>query len=107
MAGFRLARTGFVQRIAGSHADGRYLLSALLLQRLIVRHQILTAVTLNDADVIRVQPPLNVGSDVIDRFIDGLDESLTYLSAQARCLIASLPSIARFLSGYSAGIAYE
>jgi putrescine aminotransferase len=107
MAGFRLARAGFVQRIIGDHADGRYLLSALLLQRLIVKHQILTAVTLNNADVIRVQPPLNVASDVIDAFIDALDESLTYLSAQARSLIASLPSVARFLSGYPAGIVYE
>jgi putrescine aminotransferase len=107
MTGFRLGRPGVLRRLSGGNSDARYLLSSLLLNRLIVKHRIVTALTLNNADVIRVQPPLDVSTDVVDHFIDALEESLKYLSGYLGAVLSSVPRIARFMRSHPVAVAYE
>jgi putrescine aminotransferase len=107
MTGFLLGRPAVLRRLPGLSSDAQYLLSGLLLNRLIEKHRIVTALTLNHADVIRVQPPLDVSTSVIDRFVDALDESLTYLSRSVGSMLSSVPRIVRFMRAHPVAVPYE
>jgi putrescine aminotransferase len=107
LAGIKLAVPGVLRPALASHPDGRYLLSSLLLKRLIREHRMVTSITLNNADVVRVQPPLNAERQVIDQFVEALEESLHYLRAYAKAVLNSVPDIVRFLRSNSVAGMYE
>ena len=51
--------------------------TGMLIRELLVKHRIMTAYTLNNPDVLRLQPPLTVTRDQMDEVVGALDESLT------------------------------
>lgn len=59
------------------------------------RHRILTATTLNDPNVLRVEPPLNVDSADLDRFVDALDCSLRACGSFLRVARQEAPRLLR------------
>jgi putrescine aminotransferase len=114
MLGVELKPPGILRSVASGafgkqmqNSDARYLLSGVVLRELITRRGLVTAITLHNADVIRVQPPLNVTRDVIDEFIDGLDDTLTQVKSYARTVWKSAPDIINFLRSRSVETAYE
>jgi hypothetical protein len=74
---------------------------------LITKQGLVTAITLNNADVIRVQPPLNVERETIDRFVDGVEAALAGIRNYARSVWKSVPDIISFLRSKSVAAAYE
>jgi putrescine aminotransferase len=79
----------------------------LLIQRLAREHGVITANTLNNPNVLRLQPALNVERDVLDYVVDCLESSLNYLHKFKEATIAALPDIWRFLSSDDLTGAYE
>lgn len=59
------------------------------------RHRILTATTLNDPNVLRVEPPLNVEPADLDRFVDALDCSLRASGSFLRVALREAPRLLR------------
>jgi putrescine aminotransferase len=51
--------------------------TGMLIRELLVKHRIMTAYTLNNPSVLRLQPPLTVTRDQMDEVVDALDEGLT------------------------------
>jgi putrescine aminotransferase len=84
----------FGERIAAS--DVRYLFSAMVLQRLVRKHRMVTTMALLDPDVIRVQPPLNLGQALAARFVEGLEETLEFVGHHTQATARALPDIVRF-----------
>ena len=66
-----------------------------------------TAITLNNADVLRVQPPLNAGQEVLDSFVDALDETLRSVSRFGRSVVRVLPDIVRLFRPGNFAASYE
>ncbi|MBC7105527.1 MAG: aspartate aminotransferase family protein [Firmicutes bacterium] len=69
---------GFVGRLSGGILEkvaGDYL-GSLVAGELLNRHRIITAYTLNNPNVIRLEPPLTVTREQIDACVDGLAEVL-------------------------------
>jgi putrescine aminotransferase len=54
-------------------------MSSLVLLDLYQEHRILTAYTLNDMNVLRFQPPLDIAREHLDYVVDSLDQTLTRL----------------------------
>ncbi|MDI3529359.1 MAG: putrescine aminotransferase, partial [Thermoanaerobacter sp.] len=52
-------------------------LGSLIAGELQNKHRIITAYTLNNPNVIRLEPPLIVTKEQIDKVVDALDEILT------------------------------
>jgi putrescine aminotransferase len=48
---------------------------------------VMTAYTLNNPNVLRLEPPLNVGREDIDRVVAALDETLTRLRGPVRGIL--------------------
>jgi len=69
---------GFLNRVSGSALEGlsdEYF-AALVAGKLLNNYGILTAYTLNNPNVIRVEPPLIITYQQIDRFVDALEDIL-------------------------------
>jgi putrescine aminotransferase len=54
-------------------------MSSLVLLDLYQEHRILTAYTLNNMNVLRFQPPLDIAREHLDYVVDSLDQTLTRL----------------------------
>jgi putrescine aminotransferase len=61
--------------------------SGLVIMELHTRHHVMTAYTLNNPNVLRLEPPLNVGREDIDRVVAALDETLTRLRGPVRGIL--------------------
>jgi ornithine--oxo-acid transaminase len=51
----------------------------LIVTPLLTKHRILTQVAANNADIVKILPPLIVGEKEIDRFVQALDEVISDL----------------------------
>ena len=69
---------------------GKGLLCGMVIRELYIRHQILTAYTLNNPDVLRFEPALNVERADIDSVVEALDETLHSLKGYLRATMTSL-----------------
>jgi putrescine aminotransferase len=92
---------------AGAQGDAEQLFVGLLIRRLAREHSIITANTLHNPNVLRLQPPLNVELDVLDYTVDCLDKALQYLSRFQEAMLEALPDIMRFLQSDSLTGAFE
>jgi putrescine aminotransferase len=113
MIGVELRPPARLQAIAGvfgrnlEESDSRHLFCGLVLKRLIEEHGMVTAITLNKADVLRVQPPLNTEQEVVDSFVDALDETLRSVSRFGRSVLRAVPDIVRLFMPGSFAASYE
>ncbi|GAW91345.1 PLP-dependent aminotransferase [Calderihabitans maritimus] len=76
---FEELNQGLLNRMTGG-ALGRLsqeYMGALVAVELMNRHRIITAYTLNNPNVIRLEPPLTVTREEIDRVVEALDEILS------------------------------
>jgi hypothetical protein len=55
-----------------------------------------TAVTLHDPNVIRIQPPLVVDRDLVDGFLEAFDETLTHVEDVSSAALHAIPDLVRF-----------
>jgi putrescine aminotransferase len=63
--------------------------AGLVLMELRTQHRVMTLNTLNDANVLRAQPPLIIGRDEADVFVDALDQALARLPSFPRAAFQS------------------
>jgi putrescine aminotransferase len=82
-----LATGGLINRLAH---DG---LSALVIQRMLVRHRVFLGITLNNPNVIRFQPPLNTERKHIDYVVSTLEETLNYIGSFPRAGLRAIPDL--------------
>jgi putrescine aminotransferase len=70
---------GFINRITGGVINKLYeeFTGALVAGELLNKHRIITAYTLNNPNVIRLEPPLIVTKEDIDQVIDALEDIFT------------------------------
>jgi putrescine aminotransferase len=92
---------------ASSSGDARQLFVGLLIRRLARQHGLITAITLHNPNVLRLQPPLNITRELLDECVDSLDSALAYLSHFKEATLEALPDILRFLRSDSLAGAYE
>jgi len=76
----------------------REFLSGLVLYELRNEHRILTLATLNDPNVLRAQPPLNIERENLDKFVDALDNILTKMANFPRAALKSWRLLQRAVS---------
>ncbi len=108
MLGIELAPPGILRSLGKlQNSDARYLLSGMVLRQLIADFGIVTAITLHNADVLRVQPPLNVERETIDRFVDALEATLAYVRNFSKSFLKSVPDIMRFMRSKPVATSYE
>jgi putrescine aminotransferase len=92
---------------ASAQGDAQQLFVGLLIRRLSREHSIITANTLHNPNVLRLQPPLNVEREVLDYTVDSLDKALQYLSRFQEAMLEALPDIMRFLQSDTLTGAFE
>ena len=51
-------------------------LTGLVIMELHLKHRVMTAFTLNNPNVLRLEPPLNVEKEQADYVVDALDQTL-------------------------------
>ncbi|HXM41263.1 MAG TPA: aspartate aminotransferase family protein [Bryobacteraceae bacterium] len=91
----------------GAQGDARQLFVGLLIRRLAREHGLITGITLHNPNVLRLQPPLNVGEELLDQCVESLDSALTHLSRFKEATLEALPDILSFLRSGSLADAYE
>jgi putrescine aminotransferase len=99
MIGVELAApaAGALSRQAGV-VLGRYqpgYFTGMLIRELLVKHRIMTAYTLNNPAVLRLQPPLDITLDQMDTVIGALDEVLTSARQLVPVTARSIAALAR------------
>ncbi|MCB0199917.1 MAG: aspartate aminotransferase family protein [Anaerolineae bacterium] len=82
-----LATAGLVNRLS------RDFLSALIIQRMLVHHRVFLGMTLNNSNVIRFQPPLNVEKKYIDYVISTFEETLDFIGSFPRAALRAVPDL--------------
>jgi putrescine aminotransferase len=71
--------------------------SSLIIAALYSEYRVFTAFTLNNPNVLRVQPPLCVREDELNYFVDSLENTLRRLSNFPKAAIRFLPRLIRAL----------
>ena len=92
---------GLVDRItkgAASKLSTEYL-GAMVAGELLNRHRIITAYTLNNPNVIRLEPPLIVTKTEIDTLVEALDEVFTRNRSHIRMALSSTKTVMGSLLG--------
>ena len=74
-------------------------LAALVAGELLNKHQIITAYTLNNPNVIRIEPPLNISYEDIDYALKSLDEVLTKFKSFTGATLKSAGSMISSMLG--------
>jgi putrescine aminotransferase len=80
---------GLVNRLS------RHYFAAAIMMRLIKEHQIITAFTLNDPNVLRLEPPLTIERTHLDRVVTALEQTLQECGSFARMAVHSAPVLRR------------
>jgi len=95
MIGIEFARpAGAVAKIAGWNGKARKgLLTKMVIMEMFMAHNVLTAYTLNNPSVLRLEPPLNIELDDVDYVVDALDSSLTTLAGPVRGIVHSCRTV--------------
>ena len=92
---------GFMNKItkgAVSKLSEEYL-GAMVAGDLLNRHQIITAYTLNNPNVIRLEPPLIVTKEQIDQVIEALNETFTRNRSHIQMVMTSTKTVVGSLFG--------
>lgn len=84
-----LATRGLLNRLSKSY------MSNLVIMRLLNRYRLMTAFTLNNLNVLRLEPPLNIEQEHLDYFVASLDETLQRLGSFTRAALRSWPLLLR------------
>jgi putrescine aminotransferase len=84
-----VATSGRLNRLSRDYLAG------LVVSRLLRKHRIMTAVTLNNHNVLRLQPPLDVEREHLDFLVARLEETLLDLGSFVREMFRSLPRLIR------------
>jgi putrescine aminotransferase len=94
MAGTRLCRAapateGFASAVTGGLLNrlSKKFASGLVIKELYQRHHIMTAYTLNNPGVLRLEPPLIVERPEIDYIVESLDQTLATLKSFPRAVL--------------------
>ena len=91
-----LATVGTAGRI---NRLSREYLAGLVVSRMLREHRIMTAFTLNNQNVLRLQPPLDIEVEHLDHVVRKLDQTLADIGSFVRGAARSLP---RLLAAYRA-----
>lgn len=93
--------TGFVDRLTKGAMSkfSEEFLGAMVAGELLNHHRIITAYTLNNPNVIRLEPPLIVTKDELDQLVNALDEIFTRNSSHIRMALASTKTVVGGLFG--------
>ncbi|MCX7796325.1 MAG: aspartate aminotransferase family protein [bacterium] len=86
---------GILDKITGggvSKITGEYL-GSLVAGELLNRYHIITAYTLNNPNVIRLEPPLTISQEDLDRFVDAMEDLLKSHPTITRIALASSKTI--------------
>src|SRR5262249_45985282 len=96
---FAPATRGLATVVTGGVANrlSRRFLAGLVVKRLITRHRIVTAIALNNHNVLRLEPPLAVEQSHLDRVVESLAETLETMASFAAAARRSLPDLVRAL----------
>lgn len=92
---FNQPEGGILNKITGgsvSKISGEYL-GSLVAGELLNRYKIITAYTLNNPNVIRLEPPLIVAKEDIDTIVDALDDLFTSHPTFTKIALASTKTI--------------
>lgn len=82
---------GLINRLARSY------FASFMSIELMRRHRIITAAALNDANVLRVEPPLTIEQQDLDDFVAALDETLQASEGFIRLALREAPPLLRGL----------
>ena len=78
-----LATGGILNRLSYKY------FAAMVLKNLAKKHRIMTMFTLNNPNVLRLEPPLIIGRAEIDYFVDSLDETLSSMDGFLKSAVNS------------------
>jgi len=88
--GFRSVLTGgLINRLS------RHFITSLIIKQLILKHNIITSFTLNDYNVLRLQPPLNIEQEHLDYFVEKLEEVLEDMQSFIQAAVRDLANLVR------------
>jgi putrescine aminotransferase len=79
----------------GLNRLSREYLAGLVVSRLLQEHRIMTAFTLNDQNVLRLQPPLDVELEHVDHVVEKMEQTLLDIGSFVRGAAGSLPRLIR------------
>jgi putrescine aminotransferase len=73
---FREPFKGYLDKLSGGLVNQLYkeYFASLVASQLLNKHKMITAFTLNNPNVLRLEPPLNIAREDIDLLIDAIDE---------------------------------
>lgn len=74
---------GLIDRLSHEYLTG------LILMRLLNQHRVMTAFTLNNPNVLRLEPPLNIKQEHLDYFVASLNETLQKQGSFTRAALRS------------------
>jgi putrescine aminotransferase len=77
----------------------RTFLTGMIIKRLLVKHRIVTSFTLNDLNVLRLQPPLNIERGHLDHVVESLEEVLENLRSFSWAAMRHVPDLIRVRLG--------
>lgn len=88
---------GFGTAVTGAILNrlGKGVLCGLAIMQLHTRHHLMTAYTLNNPDVLRFEPPLNIEREQLDYVVDALDQVLGSLKGYLRGALGSWRELRR------------
>lgn len=85
----KFATGGLINRLS------REYFAALAVKQLLTKHGIMTGLTLNNQNVLRLQPPLNIERRHLNYLVESLEATLEALGSFTRAAMRNMPDIIR------------
>jgi len=94
---FAPATRGLLTLMSGGLINrlSRTFLTSMIIKRLLGKHRIITSFTLNDLNVLRLQPPLNIERGHLDYVVESLEEVLESLGSFSWAAMRHVPDLIR------------
>ena len=91
---FHSGEGSLLDRVSGGAASklGREYMGALVAGELLNRYRIITAYTLNNPNVIRLEPPLVIEREQMDYMLDSLERTLSENKGALSMMVSSVKS---------------